>query len=110
MATFAQRGNSFLAAHVLVEQAPATGSTILMIGGTDFLNTNAGTIAALTLRLPGGARGDEMVVKTIGAITALSWQTPIGGATTANGLPSTLAANGKIVLKWSQTLGAWMVW
>jgi len=110
MATFATRGNSFLAGHVLSEIAPASGSTVQLIGGTDTFITSGSTTAALTLRLPGGARGDEIVVKTVSAITTLTWQTPNGTATTANGLPATLAAAGKVVLKYSPTLGAWTVW
>lgn len=108
MSTFAQRGGSFLTSGVLIEAAPASGSTVKLEGGTVFYNTKATTTAALTLQLPGAVKGDTIVIKSVAAITALTWITPNGTATTANGLPAALTAGQAILIRY--TSAGWTNW
>lgn len=109
MSTFLTRGNSFLAAGELREITPATTNTVQLSGGTEVLNTNTGTLAALTFVLPGsGTKGDRIGIKTIGAVTAVTWKLTNGSTTTANGVPAALTANQAIQLRYT-TLG-WQLW
>src|SRR5262245_39614069 len=108
MPSFAVRGTSFLEGHQFVEAAPTSGSTIVLQGGSDLLITNVATTAALTLQLPGGVKGDVLEVKAIAAVTALTWKTPTGATTTANGVPASLTAGQKVVLRYT-SLG-WQLW
>lgn len=108
MATFATRGNSFLAGHVMVEAAPASAATIVLLPGTDLYLNHAATIAALTLQLPGGTRGDEIVIKALSAVTALTWKNVLGTTVTPAGFPTALTAGQKVVLKY--TSAGWTNW
>lgn len=71
--------------------APATGATVTVNPGTNFLVLEpAGTIATLTVNLPAGADGQVLAISSTQIITAVTLAA--SGAETIAGTITTLAA------------------
>ena len=87
---------------ILVNPATAGGNVWLLI-------TPLAGYAAMTLDLPAGLNGQEIIVNCTQSVTALT----VAGATVGaspqpvNGAPTTLAANGHFRLKFDGVTGAW---
>lgn len=88
--------------------APLTGATLqLNDGSTWLILTPAGTIAALTLKLPlntGVADKAEILVNTTQIVTALTFDANGGSIV---GAPTTLAANAFFRLRFDIVLQTW---
>jgi hypothetical protein len=93
---------------------PTTGSTVNMrSGGRSFYNNNSGTIAALTVVLPGGVDITDNVVVfgSKSAITALTLRDNLGNTVSGtNGLPTTMAANSTFAVCFVNKAVGWVLW
>lgn len=80
--------------------SPLTATTVTVLAGDTWLILSpAGTIAALTIALPTGVDGDEVLVTSSQIITALT----VAG----QGAPTAMAANGFFRLKYDGILSVW---
>ena len=72
----------------------------------NLIMTPSGTLAAGTIKLPSGTKdGQTVVVNSTQAITSLSFNT--NGATSINGQPTTLSANGFFTLRYDLPMKNW---
>jgi len=96
------QNNLTLPSNSMTEQfaAPLTGTTVTVtLGNTWLLLSPAGTIAALTVVLPAGVDGQEVLVTSTQIITAL---TVVG-----IGAPTSMVANGFWRMKYNGVMSAW---
>jgi hypothetical protein len=108
MPSFLFNNGSFFPDSNLAPQtaSPVTTNTVVMSGPSLFL-TPAGTLAALTIRLPQGPSvGDTASIVSTAAVTALTMQTAAGGAVA--GAPTALVANTKVTMQYVGTAWVWM--
>jgi hypothetical protein len=107
MPSFLYSNGSFFPNGYPVVLAPLTGTTIVLPKGTEDVYLNpAGTLAALTIKLPPNPLPGVVVsIASSQTITALTVQT-FGGAAVA-GAPTTLAINTNVYFNWIR--GAWVV-
>jgi hypothetical protein len=82
---------------------PTSGSPVWL------LLTPTGAFASLTINLPAGVNGQEVLVCSTQAVTALAvlGATVGAGAQPVNGAPATLATNGYFRLKFDAVTGSW---
>ena len=103
MPTFLQQDGSFFPPQN-VTIAPATGSTVRLGSGHTFVQ-QAGTLAALTVRMPSSPKPGQVISLTPGAaITALTVVTDSGAA--ISGAPTAGVANTRINMLWNGTVWA----
>lgn len=113
MPSFLNQGGSFFLSDATATTSvnvPTTGQTYTMSAGQDEVYFNhSATIAALTVKLPGGAKpGDAAVLKFRSIVTTLTVQS--AAAVTVATAPVTATAGQRMEFRYVDNTIGWVYW
>ena len=110
MPSFLMTGNSFFPPQAIAptQFTPSTGMTVVIpTGQTRAYITPAGTLATLTIKLPGSPTpGQEVSIVSSQTVTALTMQTASGGAVA--GSPTALVINTEVIMRYTGSVWVWI--